>query len=191
MAYTGPLGRAFLRRGGPGYESDWYGDAIVNSVADAARSAITEVVRGIAEDIRNEHPNWDHKTHQLHDAVFSKPAIIEWSTHQPGAPHVWGEAGILDSPRWRTTEEDEEAPHWTRDPHTGQFRLLTNMDVAMFLEFGTARMEPKTPWLYDAWDRNVVKLPALIKEYTLRNQAGGTPFAIRNHLGQFAPHEGP
>jgi len=88
-------------------------------------------------------------------------------------------------------EEDEEAPHWTRDPHTGQFRLLTNMDVAMFLEFGTARMEPKTPWLYDAWDRNVVKLPALIKEYTVRNQAGGTPFAIRNHLGQFAPHEGP
>src|SRR6516162_3263368 len=112
MAYTGPLGRAFLRRGGPGYESDWYGDAIVNSVADAARSAITEVVRGIAEDIRNEHPNWDHKTHQLHDAVFSKPAIIEWSTHQPGAPTSGARPASSTPPAGAP-------PRRTRRPRTG------------------------------------------------------------------------
>jgi hypothetical protein len=64
------------------------------------------------------------------------------------------------------------------------------MDVAMFLEFGTSQMEPKTPWLYAAWDANVVKLPALMKLYTERNMAGGTPWAIRNRLGRFAPHVG-
>jgi hypothetical protein len=169
--------RFTFRRGGPGFADDWKGAEVLAGRVEAARRAVREVVHDAADMARDVHPEWEHDTGQLRDAIFEGPTVIE--PRAPGEPHVWGYYGVRDTPRWKVDKEGDQV-------RAG----VTNMDVAAFLEFGTARMAPKTPWLYAAWDTQKVRLPELIARYSREIAVSGTPSSIRNELGRFLPHAG-
>jgi hypothetical protein len=186
MAFIGTKG--YLHRGN--FEDDWNSDIAVATCVAGARMAIDDITDQGMIMIRDVHPNWERKTGQLEDACFRERAIIEPSTKLPGSPHVWGYFGVRDTPRWRESKKTGER-RWRRTrTEGGQWRALTNMDVAMFLEFGTARMEPKTPWLYAAWDTVKRELPARMEVRCTEVAASGTPTALRAPSGRFISPKG-
>lgn len=122
-----------VRRGSPGYELDWDGDTVIIKAIAAAQRGIDQITERMADLARIDH-EWINRTFQTELSVYVKPAIVEWNGRYP---HVWGEWGVEARPRF-----DEE---------TQTAAKVNTKDVALFLEFGTAKMRAY-PWLYPAWD---------------------------------------
>lgn len=151
-----------IQRGSKEYAKlDWNGDEILGIAAEAARRGIDDITEKAADMARTNHPNWTSRTGQTEDAIFSHVAIFEAiGTGKSSTPHVWGEWGIEDRPRLRGREFDED------DIHDAIGEATSTVEVAMFLEFGTAKMQPKTPWLYATWDTTkLMLLPAIAEHY--------------------------
>lgn len=116
---------------GAGYRIRWNGNNIVMAAQEACIAGINDTVIMGAELARHAHI-WDNRTGQTEAAVFAEPARLE-----DGGTWVWGHWGIRELPRI--------------DDDTGAVEAVSTVDVALFLEFGTVKMEAR-PWIYPAWD---------------------------------------
>lgn len=154
-------------RGAEGYyELDWEGDRILAQAIEASRLGINDTTALALEMALATHP-WENRTGQLEAAHFRREAIIEeLGTGPSSTPHVWGEWGIEDTPRlskWQSGM-DPASKRWRRS-RSGE--LITNKDVAMWLEFGTKKIGKPSPyrWIYPTWDATKVLMPLMIKEH--------------------------
>lgn len=145
-------------RGGRGYAFDYNGRQIIAKMIEASRLAINDVTREAARLAREEHM-WDNRSGQTEAAVFQRDAVFEteWTTsHGVLGPHVWGEWGVEDRPRFSD---------YDRERGTGtELEKVSTKDVALFLEFGTVNMAAR-PWLYPVWDQTKRLLPATVAFY--------------------------
>lgn len=154
------------QRGSPGWELDWDGYEVFIKVVAAAKIGIDACLELCVADAKAFHPDFPpvsapftpfatHVDTEPAEQTINAIDILSHAVVEPkgwflpeNPPHVWGAWGVRSEPRFHDD--------------TGELQGETTKDIAMFLEFGTVKMEPR-PFLYPSWDVNKRLLPALVR----------------------------
>lgn len=168
---------------GDGWHVDWNGAGVFAAAMEAGRRAVDFCDEAAAETAREEHL-WENRTFQTEDSVYWRRAHVHLD---PAMPHVTGEWGVEDRPRFKaeTDENGDMLLDRSGKPVLSDTEAdVSTKDVALFLEFGTVKMEAR-PWLYPAHDFWKEQLIYKWKQYYAEVSSSGAPY-LRDSLGRFA-----